>query len=116
MTKWLVTATKSKVIFRKITKSNRAIAVVYSRLYRTDDELFVSDHTSSDSFVYYDIDEQQPWGQGRWLDPDMTKVLIDSMKMSKGKPTKLFDMNMEAIMAVLVIGIVAFSFLSQYLG
>ena len=116
MTKWLVTATKNKVIYRKIKKSNRAIAIVYNRLYRIDDDLFVADHTSTDSFVYYDIEEQQPWGQGRWLDPDMTKVLIDSMKMSKGKPTKLFDMNMEAIMAIMVIGIVAFSILSQYLG
>lgn len=116
MTKFLATASRSKVVFRKITKTNRPLVMVYSRMYRIDDELFCADQESPDSFVLYDIDEQQPYGQGKYLNPDFTKVLIDSMKLSGGKAGKLFDLNMEVIIAILVVGIVAFSLISQYLG
>ena len=116
MTKWLVTATGSKVVFRKISKTNRSLAMVYSRLYRIDDDLFSVATDKPESFVLYDIEEQQPYGRGKWLNPDMTKIFIDSMKSGKGKPTKLFDLNIEVIMAILVVGVVIFSIASQYLG
>lgn len=116
MTKWLVTATGTKVVFRKISKTNRALALVYSRLYRIDDDLFSVATDKPESFVLYDIEEQQPYGRGKWLNPDFTKILIDSMKNGKGRPTKLFDMNSEVIIAIVVAGVVLFSIASQYLG
>lgn len=116
MTKFLATASRSKVIFRKVTKVNRPLVMVYSKMYRIDDDLFCADHESTDSFILYDLDEQQPYGHGKYLNPDFTKVLIDSMKLSGGKAGKLFDLNMELIIAVLVVGIVIFSFAAQYLG
>lgn len=116
MTKYLVTASTQKVIFRKLGKVNRPIAMVYSRLYRIDDELCSSADDRPDSFVYYDLEEQQPYGHGDYLDPDFTKAMIDSMKISRGKPTKLFDMDLEKIMIVIVVGVVLFSMVSTYLG
>ena len=116
MTRYHVTATKTKVIFRRVSKTARPIALVYDDLYRMDDNLFIPDGESKDAIVFYDSGEQQPWGRGEYLDPDFTKALIDSMKMSKQKPTRLFDMNIEAIMAILIIGVVAFSALTTYMG
>lgn len=116
MTKWLVTASKNKVIFRKINKMNRAIALVNGHLYRIDDDLFCCDREASDSFVYYDIDEQQPYGKGRYLNPDMTKTLIGSMELANGKPTKLFDMNVQVITVIIVFLIVGISVVAQFLG
>lgn len=116
MTKFLVTASKSKVIFRKITKTNRPLTLVYNRMYRIDDELFCCDRESTDSFVYYDIDEQQPYGYGEYLNPDFTKVLIDSMKLAKGKPGRLIDFNFQTIAVIGVVLIVGISLVSQFLG
>ena len=113
MTKYLVTASKSKVIFRKIKKMNRPLTLVYNRMYRIDDELFCCDRESTDSFVYYDVDEQQPYGYGDYLSPDFTKVLIDSMKLAKGKPNKIFDMNFQTILVIAVVAIVGLALISQ---
>lgn len=115
MTKFLATLTETRVIFREIKKPNRNLALVYDRLYRIDNDLFCSDIESADSFIPYDLDEQQPWGRGKYLDPDNTKVLIDSMRLSKKKPTSIFDFNSEAVIAIVIVAVVAFSIVSQYL-
>ena len=116
MTKFLVTASKSKVIFRKVTKANRPLALLYDKLYRIDDDLSYSNAESSDSLVYYDIDEQQPYGDGDYVDPEFTKVLIDSLKLGKGKIAKMIDWNFETIIAIGVVMIIAWSILNQMLG
>ena len=116
MTKWLATATKNKVIFRKITKMNRAIALVNGHLYRIDDDLFCNDHEASDAFVYYDLDEQQPYGYGEYLNPDRTKNMIGSMELANNKPTKLLDMNFQVITIIIVFLIVGVSLVAQFMG
>lgn len=116
MTKYLVTCSTTRVIFRKIKTTGNPLAILYGSLYRIDDKLFSSNNESSDSFVMYDIGEQQPYGRGEYLDPEFTKVLIDSMKLAKGKATKMFDFNSEAVIMIIVVGIVGFSLLTQFLG
>lgn len=116
MTKYLVTCTQTLLVFRKVKSSGSPLAVVYSHLYRIDDKLFISDVESSDSFVPYDIEEQQPWGRGEYLDPEFTKVMIDSMKIAKGKPTKMFDINSDAIIGIIIAAVVGISVLSQLMG
>lgn len=115
MPRFLVTVTKQRMVFRKITKNNRPLTILYERLYRIDDDLFYSDRASENSLVAYDLDEQQPYGDGQYLDPEFTKILIDSMKMGKGKINRLFDINWETITAILVVGVIAWAIISQYL-
>lgn len=116
MTKFLTTCSQTRVIFRKVKTSGNPLAIVYGNLFRIDDSLFTSDIASSDSMVIYDVGEQQPYGRGEYLDPEFTKVTIDSMKLAKGKASKLIDFNSEAVIAVIIVGVVAFSVISQYLG
>lgn len=116
MTKYLVTCSQTRLVFRKVKSTGSPLAVVYSHLYRIDDKLFVSDVASPDSFIAYDIEEQQPWGRGEYLDPEFTKVMIDSMKISKGKPTKMFDINSEAIIGIVIAAVVGISLISQWMG
>jgi len=116
MTKYIATASKTKVIFRKINKMNRAIALVNGHLYRIDDDLFCYDREGDDSFVLYDIDEQQPYGYGEYLNPDRTKNLIGSMELANNKPTKLFDMNIQLITIIIVFLFVGVSLVAQFLG
>lgn len=114
--KYLATASKTRVIFRKITKDNRPLAVVYDRLYRVDDDLCCTDIHKPNSFVLYDIEEQQPYGAGDYLDPELTKVLIGSMKLGRGKVNKMFDFNSEIVVAVIIAGAVLFSILQRVLS
>lgn len=116
MTRYLVTATKSKVLFRKITKVNRPLALVFDHLYRIDDDLSFSDVASTDSIIYYDLEEQQPWGNGDYLDPEFTKVMIDSLKMGKGKINRMFDLNFDRIAAIVMILVIAWAVVPQILG
>ena len=116
MTKYLVTYTKQKIIFRKIKKESRPLTLVYDDLYRIDDEIAYRNHDTGDVIVVYPKGSQQPWGDGSYLDPEFTKVMIDSMKLSKGKINKLFDFNFDTIAIVIVAAIAVWAIASQLLG
>ena len=116
MTKWLVTITRENVLFRKVSKSNRGLAIANERLYRIDDEVCFTSISSPDCIASYDIDEQQPWGNGKWIDPDRTKTLIDSLKLRQGKIHKNSDWNWNAISLVIVAVIVGWAILSQVMS
>lgn len=116
MARYLVTATKSGVVFRKMKKGTRPMAIVNNRLYRVDDKLAWQDDRSNNSIIYYDIDEQQPYGDGSYLDPESTKIHIDSMKLGKGKVSTLTDFSMDKIITVVMIGVIIWAIASQYLG
>jgi hypothetical protein len=113
MTKYLVTMSKEKIIFRKITKVTRPIVQVYDKLYRVDDDLMIVNRTTGDTLIFYDANEQQPYGYGHYLDPEFTKALIDSMKLAKGKPAKLFDINGGTITAIVLLAVIGFALISQ---
>ena len=116
MPKYIATLTKSRVVFRKVTKNNRPMTIIYDRLYRIDESLFCSNLESNDSFVAYDIDEQQPWGHGEYLDPELTKAFIQSLQLGKGKLKKMFDFNMETAGAIIVIMVVAFALVNSLIN
>lgn len=113
MPKFIATATKETVVFRKVTKSNRPLTIIYNRLYRIDDSLCYADLESPNSFVLYDIEDQQPYGHGDYLDPELTKAMIQSLKLAKGRVKKMIDFNMETAGAIVVIMVVAFALLSS---
>lgn len=116
MTKFLVTETEENILFRKIGKSNRGMAIANCRFYNVESNMCFTSDTSGDSIAYYDIDEQQPWGDGKWLDPDLSKLYMDSLKMREGKIKKNDDLNWNKISLVIIVVIIGFTFLSQLLG
>jgi len=111
--KYIATATNQRVVFRKITKFNRPLITIYERLYRIDEELFCSDVASNTSFVLYDLDDQQPYGYGDYLDPEMTRTLINSLRLRKGKIKNMMDFNFENIIMIMVVAFVGYSLLSS---
>lgn len=70
----------------RLKKGPRQMVSVNGRLYRCDDHLMVRDINAPDAAVIYEIDGTQPMMPEPYiLDPDMTRTLIASAKMSGGK-------------------------------
>jgi len=116
MTKYLVTINTENIVFRKVKKGSRPMAIVNDRFYRLDDEIAFKSFTSNVSLVVYDIDEQQPYGNGDYLDPEFTKVQIDSIKLGKGKVGKLSDLSFDKVAMLLMVVVTGWAILSQVLG
>lgn len=81
MTRDIYIRTKSEVRRYVLGKNARPLTVIRKRLYRTDDELMVSDMASSHQFVMYDIDNTQPYYTGL-VSPDLTMAYIDIAKQA----------------------------------
>ena len=116
MTKYLVTLTKENAVFRKIKKGSRPMTIVNDRLYWIADSIAWSDAEASRSLIVYDLDEQQPWGNGEYLDPELTKVSIDSLKLGKGKVGRLSDFSLDKLVPIIMVVVIAWAILSQVLG
>ena len=70
----------------RLKKGPRQMVSVSGRLYRCDDHLMVRDINAPDAAVIYEIEGTQPMMPEPYiLDPDMTRTLIASAKMSGGK-------------------------------
>ena len=89
---------------------------IASRLYRTDDRLMIKDRASDDCYVFYEIDNTQPYlTHDEIVNPDFTKALIDSAKLS-GNKTKIWaylsgSKLWEYLTIAIVIGSLAYGFL-----
>lgn len=116
MAKYLVTLTSENVVFRKIKKGSRPMAIVNDRLYWIADSIAWADAESSRSLIVYDLDEQQPWGNGEYLDPEYTKVGIDSLKLGKGKVGRLSDFSMDKLIPIIMVLVIGWAILSQVMG
>ena len=100
----------------KLKRGPRQMVTIASRLYRTDDSLMVKDSRTDVCMAFYHIDKTQPLGPEPVLvDPDMTKVYIDSAKRAGTKKSIWGTLDTskvtELLMAVMVVGIVAYSLL-----
>lgn len=80
-----------------------------NRFFRCDDELFAQSSQAPDSILCYQIDSSQPFGHGKFLDPDMTKVFIDSAKTAEKKATRLSDFSINKAIPVVIVIVVVIS-------
>lgn len=102
-------------VFR-LKKGPRQMVSVNSRLYRMDDKYMVKDLRTGDAMAFYDIDDTQPWMvKPTLVDPDETRALIDSAKLSGAKKSIWTNLQgghlMEYLTAVVVIGALVYGFL-----
>lgn len=102
-------------VFR-LKKGPRQMVSVTSRLYRMDDKFMIKDIRTGDAMAFYDIDETQPWMvKPTLVDPDETRALIDSAKLSGSKKTIWSNLQpghlMEYLGAIVVIGAIVYGFL-----
>lgn len=104
MTKKLGIITSSVVTFYDIKKTLKPIVDINNRIYRIDDKLFMTQTDAANSYLLYEVESTQPKGNGEFLDPDQTKMYIDSMKCGKKKPSKMTDgMSISKFLPVIVL-------------
>lgn len=104
MVKRLGILTKNVYRFWRLKKTLKPIGEINSRMYRLDDALFLSQSDAPNSILLYRQDSSQPLGQGEYLNPDMTKIFIDSLKRTKKKPSRFGDgFSINKMIPVIVI-------------
>lgn len=114
--KHLVRLECDRIKIYRLKKGPRQMVSVASRLYRTDDWIMVKDLRTSDAMAFYDIDDTQPWMvKPTLVDPDMTRLLINSAKLNGSKKSIWADLKpghlMEYLSAIIVVGALAYGFL-----
>lgn len=98
-------------------KGPRQMISIASRLYRTDDDLMISDSQTSDCICVYPIDDTQPLlTKAKLVDPDMTRLLIRSAKLSGNRRNIWAMLDSSKIMQILsivaIVGGVLYGFIS----
>ena len=108
MTKRVGILTANILRFYRLKKTYKPIAEVNSRTYRIDDGLFIPQSDAPNAIMIYRMDSTQPLGYGEFLDPDMTKIYIDSMKRTNKKATSFgFNWQTMFMAGAVVIAILA---------
>lgn len=115
--KYLVRKECDRIKFYRIKKGPRQMVSVGGRLYRIEDSVMSKDILTDNAIIAYDIDDTQPWGAiPVMIDPDMTKVLIDSAKLSGTKKSTWANLDgsklMNTLIGIIVIGIIGYCILS----
>lgn len=86
MPKYIVRMECNRILFIKVKKGAKALVTVDGRLYRNDDRFYLKDHLSSDAITIRNIDSTQiVFNKPIFTDPDMTRAITDSAKLSGSK-------------------------------
>jgi len=108
-----------------IKSGKRPIVGSMRRLFRVDDRIASRDSRTGDAVVLYNIDSSQPlMSSPEFLDPDMTKIMIDSGKLSHPRKKASiwsnlddkFDKYVEIGMFAIIGVIVVYTLLGQVLA
>lgn len=104
--KWLIIIERDVITMRRMKSGPRPMVGAAGRLYRVDDGMMLGDIRSSDAIAIYPIDSTQPMtAAGEYVDPDMTKILIDSAKIA-GKKKSLWT-NLDDVIGTLTKVLIA---------
>lgn len=100
----------------KLKKGPRQMVSIAGRLYRVDDRFMAKDSKTDHAMIFYEIDSTQPLMMvPRVIDPDMTKVFIDSSKIAGTKKSLWMNLSgskmMEYLTVAIVIGAILYGFL-----
>ena len=87
MGRFLVVSTNLEYRFYRVGKDNRPMTVVKKRLYNTSEDLYTADEAGSMEICPYPLEGTQPMGDGKFLDPDITKAILDVAKGANTQPT-----------------------------
>jgi hypothetical protein len=114
--KYLAIVEVNRIRFLKLKKNARPLVTVNGRIYPNDDVYYVRDHLSSDAVRFQRIDSSQIIHcRYVFIDPDMTRAKIDSMKLANTK-RKLWT-NLDSgqlwkwLTAIAIVGSLIYGFL-----
>ena len=86
MTKYIARIEKNKILFIKVKKKAKALVTVDGRLYPNDDQFYLKDVNWFDAIRFQNIDSTQIiMGRPVFVDPDRTRAISDSAKLSGNK-------------------------------
>lgn len=114
--KYLCRLEKDRIKFYRFKRKSRQMVSVAYRLYRVDDRYMVKDTMSADCLAVYEIEGTQPFGPSpEYVDPDSTRVYIDSAKLAGNKKRIWGSLDTSKIMPILILVIVGGSALMTFL-
>lgn len=106
----------NRILFIKVKKKAKALVTVDGRLYPNDDKYYVKDALSDDAVRFQPIDSSQiVFTRPVFIDPDMTRAVAKSAKLSGNK--KKIWLNMDSpqlwkyLTAIAVVGSLIYGFL-----
>lgn len=112
----IVIKTKTKIEFRNLGSNGRSLTAIGGRVYRTDEALMSPDLNSNREIVIYDLDGTQPYGNGDYLDPDVTMALIDIARSGNGKGVNrlgwLNSLDMKKVTPIIAVIVVVYALIS----
>lgn len=114
--KYLVLIESNRIRFLKMKNAAKPLVNVGGRVYPNDDDLYVNDHHSSVSLRLQRIDSSQIlFNYPKFIDPDMTRAKIDSMKLAGTKKKLLFNMDASQLWkwltGIAIVGSLIYGFL-----
>lgn len=81
----------NRIRFVKMKKNAKPLVTINGRIYPNDDELYLKDQISGVAYRFQRVDSSQILHRRRiFIDPDMTRAKIASMKQA-GSKRKLWD-------------------------
>ena len=102
--KYLVRIEKDKVTFRKLKRGSKPLIDIGGRTYAGEEDLFIKDTASLDTFLIYPIDSSQPVTcRGEIADPTMTLAKIQSAKNAASGRKAVLRLDGNKLMAILTV-------------
>lgn len=106
----------NRIRFVKMKKNARPLVTINGRIYPNDDELYLKDQISGVAYRFQRIDSSQILHRKRiFIDPDMTRAKIDSMKLAGSKRKMWLNMDSSNLWkwltAIAVVGSLIYGFM-----
>lgn len=106
----------NRIRFLKMKKGARPLVTVNGRLYPNDDVYYIKDHLSATAIRFQRIDSTQIGaGSSIFIDPDLMRAKIDSMKLANSKKKMWLNMDSSKLWkyltAIAIVGSLIYGFL-----
>ena len=106
----------NRIRFLKMKKNARPLVTVNGRIYPNDDELYLKDQISGTALRIQSIDSSQIIHRRPiFIDPDMTRAKIDSMKLTGSKRKMWLNLDgsnlWKWLTAIAVVGSLIYGFM-----
>lgn len=95
--------------FYTVKKTKRPMGEINEGFYRFDDKFFCTQSDAPNAIIIFRNGSTQPQGPGEFMDPDLSKIYIDSMKCAKKKTFKFGNITLNKILPFIVVGAVVIS-------
>ena len=106
----------NRIRFIKMKKNARPLVTINGRIYPNDDELYIKDQISGNALRIQRVDSSQIIHRSPiFIDPDLTRAKIDSMKLAGSKRKMWLNLDgsnlWKWLTAIAVVGSLIYGFM-----